>query len=57
MAVQIPTRKPSDRFLFLASLLIILLGTFWRFGNLGGDSFWHDEVFTARNAQAGLQAM
>jgi hypothetical protein len=57
MAVERSTRKSSNRFLFLASLLIILLGTIWRFGNLGGDSFWHDEMVTVRNAQAGLQAM
>lgn len=57
MAIQSSYRQPLNRFLLLASLLIILLGSFWRFGNLGGDSFWHDEMITVRNAQAGLQAM
>ena len=57
MAIQLSYRQSFSRFLLLASLLTILLGSFWRFGNLGGDSFWHDEMFTVRNAQAGLQAM
>ena len=57
MAVQPSNSRSSDRFFVLASLLIILLGAFWRIGNLGGDSFWHDEMVTVRNAQAGLQAM
>lgn len=39
---------------FLVLLVILLCAGYWRFTNLGHDSFWHDEIFTVEDAQKGL---
>ncbi len=46
--------KPDP--LLVTSLLVILLGAALRFGSLGGDSLWYDEVLTLGTARIGLNA-
>jgi uncharacterized membrane protein len=39
--------KKSDRFFFIVVGLIIVLGVFFRFYNLAGKTYWHDEVYSS----------
>ncbi|MGD8856338.1 MAG: glycosyltransferase family 39 protein [Chloroflexota bacterium] len=48
--------NPTSRQLLFASVSILLLGFFARLHNLGGDSFWFDEILTVKTALGGPSA-